>query len=65
MCKYCEGGVPVVSGTNLGFAILNQRCGKAYLRGYDKNGWDVSENFIINYCPMCGEKLNKDNTDIR
>lgn len=59
MCKHCEDGVTIVDGKYLGLAIFYTSHGKdnVYLRGYDKQGWDVSETFKINYCPVCGEKL--------
>ena len=60
-CKYCEGGVALVDGEYLGLAIYCSSHGdqNAYIRGYDKQGWDVGEPFKINYCPICGKELEQ------
>lgn len=60
MCKYCKDGVAIVDDKNLGLAIYWTSHGKdnAYVRGYDKQGWDVSTTFKMYYCPMCGEKIS-------
>lgn len=54
-CKYCEEGQAIINGKYLGLALYNSN--HAYIRGYDKNGWDISENSTFNYCPICGRKL--------
>lgn len=58
-CKYCEGGVALVNSEHLGLAIFYSDYGSnnAYIRGYNKQGWDVSESFKMNYCPICGKEL--------
>ena len=55
MCKYCEDGVAVVSDDDVCFIIMADSNGKSYLRRYDK-----SNDFIINFCPMCGKKINNE-----
>ncbi|MBS4894007.1 MAG: hypothetical protein KHZ90_09590 [Veillonella parvula] len=66
-CKYCEGGVALVDGKYLGLAIYYSENGNnnAYIRGYDKQGWDISEPFKINYCPNCGKKILKNNVNFK
>lgn len=64
MCEYCEKGKPLVIGETNDFGIsLKYMYFGVYLEayGYDvhgmgSNGLDVK----INYCPMCGRKLNKE-----
>lgn len=61
-CKYCENGVALVDRDCLGLAIYyNPNGNNAYVRGCDKQGWDISETFRMNYCPICGKKLAEDN----
>ena len=59
MCKYCEEKVAIIDGKYLGLALYENAHGEnnVYVRGFDKQGWDTSENFKFNYCPMCGKKL--------
>ena len=58
MYKYCEEYEVIAQDKNLGFTLYNSEKGNnAYIRGFDKNGWDVSLNMKLNYCPMCGRKL--------
>jgi len=60
MCKYCEGGVAIVDDKYLGLGIFYTSHGKdnAYLRGYDRQGWDTSKTFKMYYCPICGKKIS-------
>lgn len=58
MCKHCEEGVPIINGKHLGFCVYPYSNGSnSYARGYDKQGWDVSKPVVLNFCPMCGKKL--------
>lgn len=50
MCKYCEKGEPIEWGSYL-YGIIEGDKVIAYL---DMN---ETEEFKINYCPMCGKKL--------
>ncbi len=61
MCKYCKDGIALVDGKYLGLSIFYTSDSKnnAYIRGYDKQGWDVSEMFKIKYCPNCGDKISE------
>ena len=60
-CKYCKKHEAFVDGKHLGLSIRwtdeNSSETNAYIRGYDKQGWDITERFVINYCPSCGRKL--------
>lgn len=61
MCKYCEEKVALIDGEYLGLALFenNHNGYNVYIRGFDKQGWDVSENSKFNYCPMCGKELGE------
>lgn len=61
MCKYCEKAVPLVIGktNDYGIAIACPNILTAY--GYDIHGFESNGLYKnINYCPMCGIKLEED-----
>lgn len=41
-------------------AIIDENYGVMYVQGYVKGRGEYGEASYINYCPMCGRKLNKD-----
>lgn len=59
MCKYCDKGEAICEQNRdiLGVS-LDAAKGFITVYGIDKKGWDISVNCKINYCPMCGKKLN-------
>lgn len=62
MCKYCEKAKPLIIGktNDKGIAIQFPNNLNAY--GYDVHGSGSNGlNVKINYCPMCGRKLEIDN----
>ena len=52
MCEYCEHGEVVVESAAAGVYV---ECGKIKLKSYYYTNDIEYEN--INYCPMCGRKL--------
>lgn len=60
-CEYCKDCVAIVDDGRLGLAICYSDHSKnnAYIRGYDKQGWDISAPFKMNYCPICGDKIEE------
>lgn len=59
MCDYCEKAKPLVIGktNDTGIALQYPNVLNAYgydVHGYGSNGLTVK----INYCPMCGKRLN-------
>lgn len=60
MCKFCEGRDRKVKGK---FAIYMTKWadGAGTTLSVDYNGFDETgdDDFEVNFCPMCGEKLNQ------
>jgi hypothetical protein len=52
MCEYCEHGEVIVESAAAGVYV---ECGKIKLKSYFYKNDIEHEN--INYCPMCGRKL--------
>ena len=52
MCEYCEHGEVVVESAAAGVYV---ECGKIKLKSYYYTNDIEYEN--INYCPMCGRRL--------
>ena len=58
-CDYCMGAKPLVIGETNDKGIAIQYSGKLIAYGYDVHGYGSNGLYIkINYCPMCGRKLN-------
>ena len=57
-CDYCVKG-KAISPKNREELGLELHSGSRHLivYGKDKNGWDTSVSAPINFCPMCGSKL--------
>lgn len=59
MCKYCERGISICEQNRPELGIeLKSGEGKLIAYGLDKNNCDISVNCDINFCPMCGKKLD-------
>jgi len=60
MCKFCEGGDRIQKGK---FVIYMTKWsdGTGTTLSVDYNGFDENgdDDFEVNYCPICGEKLNQ------
>lgn len=58
MCEYCDKGKRICKENRKELGI-ELDSGKGYLIAYglDKQNWDISVRCNINYCPMCGRKL--------
>ena len=57
MCEYCENYKQLgLDGSGDGIVI--ERDKERGLAGIGSDSWE----FLINYCPMCGEKLNGEPT---
>ena len=63
MCEFCDGREKrIENGFTYGFAyiIKNRLCGSYSLR-YDNSCGEYGEGAVeINYCPICGRKLEED-----
>ena len=62
MCKYCEKGTPLTSdGDDCGIVIQsNNLFNLLTVYEYDDYGEPTNEVAVsINYCPMCGRKLER------
>ena len=66
MCEYCQRGKVInkmikdIDNDEEEFAqivFLPEPLLRVDLDGEDKDGYKVSDYFEINYCPMCGRKL--------
>ena len=60
-CEYCCGAVPLALGKTNDYGIAIQYPNKLNAYGYDVHG--TGSNGItarINFCPMCGRKLEED-----
>lgn len=59
-CPYCDAGKPLVSDNINDRGIAIQHKGKLLAYGYDVHGYGSNGLQVsINYCPMCGKKLNE------
>ena len=54
MCKYCEKGKSMCNSNTKDLGIeLHSANSKLVAYGLDKQGWDISIECNINYCPFC------------
>lgn len=58
-CMYCKHGEPLNDTSNSNFSlIIRQGESSYYLESeYDPGEWNDNDWGNINYCPMCGRKL--------
>ena len=60
-CEYCGNECIGINTKNnrkeLGIE-LHSGNGMLVAYGLDEQGWDISVTCKINYCPMCGKKIN-------
>ena len=58
-CLYCKHGEPLNDTSNSNFSLVVTRGESAYYleAEYDPGEWDDNDWGNINYCPMCGRKL--------
>lgn len=62
MCEYCEQATPLITGKTNDKGIAIKFPNKLNAYGYDIHGIGSNGlNVKINYCPMCGRKLENDN----
>jgi hypothetical protein len=60
MCKYCEGEKKIKDNYwKMDLEIY--QCKGEYFMGGDMEvyGGNIDTDYSINYCPMCGRKLNE------
>lgn len=58
MCKHCEQGVAICEDNRDELGIeLHSGKNKLVAYGLDYEGWDISVECEIKYCPMCGNEL--------
>ena len=59
-CKYCDKRFSLIIGKTNDYGIAIQYPRKLIAYGYDIHGYDSNGLVVkINYCPMCGKKLNE------
>ena len=59
-CKYCMGAMPMIMGDTNDKGICIMACNQLKAYGYDIHGSGSNALFVtINYCPMCGRKLER------
>ena len=59
-CKYCEKAEPLIIGKTNDYGIAIQYPNKLIAYGYDVHGSNSNGLIIkINYCPICGRRLNE------
>lgn len=58
-CMYCKHGEPLNDTSNSNFAlVIRQGESSYYLESeYDPGEWNDNDWGHVNYCPMCGRKL--------
>lgn len=58
-CMYCKHGEPLNDTSNSNFSlVIRQGESSYYLESeYDPGEWNDNDWRNINYCPMCGQKL--------
>lgn len=60
MCKYCEKGKSMCNSNTKDLGIeLHSANSKLVAYGLDKQGWDISIECNINYCPMCRKEAGR------
>lgn len=61
-CLYCDMSKPIVTGKTNDYGIAIQHPNKLVAYGYSIHGAD-SNGLVskINFCPMCGKRLNHAN----
>lgn len=60
MCKYCEKGKSMCNSNTKDLGIeLHSANSKLVAYGLDKQGWDISIECNINYCPMCRKEVGR------
>lgn len=61
-CEFCEGGKPLAIGKTNDQGIDINYPNRLVAYGYCVHGMDSNALAVsINYCPMCGKKLAKEN----
>lgn len=64
MCKYCEKGKSMCNSNTKDLGIeLHSANSKLVAYGLDKQGWDISIECNINYCPMCRKEAGRVKTE--
>lgn len=59
MCDYCDKAMAIVIGKTDDQGICIKYPNKLHTYGYDVHGTGSNGLTVkINYCPMCGRKLN-------
>lgn len=61
MCIYCEQGKGICNNRKELGIELHSGTSELVAYGLDNNNWDISVKCKINFCPMCGKKLRKEN----
>ena len=62
MCEYCEKGRAISKDNVRRLGIeLHSAKKKLVIYGIDEQGWDISLECKINYCPMCGKRIGVEN----
>ena len=58
-CMYCKHGEPLNDTSNSNFALIVKKGESSYYleSEYDPGEWNDNDWGNINYCPMCGRKL--------
>lgn len=60
MCEYCEKGKSMCNSNTKDLGIeLHSANSKLVAYGLDKQGWDISIECNINYCPMCRKEAGR------
>ena len=60
-CIYCEAGMPIFDDCEMGMVVYSNTVFNTFLRYDDsKTGEHKTVKFNINYCPMCGRKIKKE-----
>lgn len=60
MCTYCDYGEPLAIGKTNDQGITIHYPNRLIAYGYSIHGFNSNGIAVdINYCPMCGRKLNK------
>ena len=58
MCMYCEKGKSMCNSNTKDLGIeFHSVTSKLIAYGLDEQGWDISVECNINYCPKCGRRL--------
>jgi hypothetical protein len=52
MCEYCDGSEKMKDDI-----YISKDKNKYYINSYEVSSWTTSKKTEINYCPICGRKL--------